>query len=83
MKKVQEDLSEAQRSRRAIEIQLAELVEEAKTLRRQSRSDSRSISQLQLERDYLTRGIRDREEELKGKAKLLEVSSYYTNPRIL
>lgn len=73
--KVQEDLSEAQRSRGAIQLQLQSLTEETKRLRLRSKADSRRISELVAERTHLATRMRDRDEELRGKAKLLQVSS--------
>lgn len=72
--KVQEDLSEAQRSRGAIQLQLQNLTDETKRLRLRSRADSKRINELASERTHLATRMRDRDEELRGKAKLLEVS---------
>lgn len=74
--RVQEDLSEAQRSRGAIQLQLQSLTEETKRLRLRSRADNRRIGELVSERTHLATRMRDRDEELRGKAKLLEVSPF-------
>ena len=74
--KVQEDLSEAQRSRGAIQLQLQSLTDETKRLRLRSKADSKRINELVSERTHLATRMRDRDEELRGKAKLLEVSSH-------
>lgn len=79
LNRVQEDLSEAQRSRGAIQLQLQSLTEETKRLRLRSKTDSRRISELVSERNHLATRMRDRDEELRGKAKLLEVSPYLYN----
>lgn len=78
LNRVQEDLSEAQRSRGVIQLQLQGLTEETKRLRLRSKADSRRISELISERTHLATRMRDRDEELRGKAKLLEVSPQYT-----
>lgn len=74
--RVQEDLSEAQRSRGAIQLQLQKLTDETKRLRLRSKTDSKRISELVSERTHLATRMRDRDEELRGKAKLLEVSPH-------
>ena len=74
LSRVQEHLSEAQRSREAIQLQLQRLTEETKKLRLRSKADNRRISELVSEKTHLATRMRDRDEELRGKAKLLEVS---------
>ena len=74
--KIQKDFSEAQRSKEAMELKLQGLAEETQRLRVQSKLDRLRINELALERTNLTMRMRDRDEELKGKAKLLEVSLY-------
>lgn len=71
--KVRQDLSEAQRSRGFIETKLQSVTEELKKLKIQSSLDRKRISELSKEKAILTTGLRDRDEELKGKTKLLEV----------
>lgn len=75
--KVQEDLSEAQRSRGAIQLQLQNLTDETKRLRLRSKADTKRIGELVSERTHLATRMRDRDEELRGKAKLLEVSLHF------
>ena len=82
LNRVQEDLSEAQRSRGAIQLQLQSLTEETKRLRLRSKADSRRMSDLVSERTHLATRMMDRDEELRGKAKLLEVSPRYTTIKI-
>lgn len=74
--KIRSDLSEAQRSKGAMELEVQGLAEETQRLRTQSKLDRKRISDLALERANLVTRMRDRDEELKGKAKLLEVSLY-------
>ena len=56
-----------------METRLQAVTEELQKLKIQSSLDSKRISELTKERASLTTGMRDRDEELKGKAKLLEV----------
>lgn len=72
--KIRKDLSEAQRSKGAMELEIQGLAEETQRLRVQSKLDRKRLSELALERTNLATRMRDRDEELKGKAKLLEVS---------
>lgn len=71
--KIRHDLGEAQRSRGLIESRLHSVIEEFNKLKTQSSLDIKCISDLTKERLTLTTGMRDRDEELRGKAKLLEV----------
>ncbi len=73
MAKVRQDLGEAQRSRGLIEARLQKVEEELKKLKIQSSLDSKRIGELTKEKATLTRAVGDRDEELQGKAKLLEV----------
>ena len=74
--KVRQDLSEAQRSRGLMETKLQRVTEELKKLKIQSSLDRKRISELTKEKTILTTGLRDRDEELKVKTKLLEVGYY-------
>ena len=49
------------------------MTEDLKKLKIQSSIDSKRIGELTKERNMLITGLRDRDEELRGKAKLLEV----------
>ena len=71
--KLRQDLSEAQRSRGSMETRLNSVTEELQKLKIQSSIDSKRLRDLSKERAALTTGMRDRDEELRGKAKLLEV----------
>jgi len=56
-----------------METRLQSVVEELNRLKIQSSLDTKRISDLAKEKLTLTTGMRDRDEELRGKAKLLEV----------
>lgn len=71
--KVRQDLSEAQRSRGVMETRLQSVTEELQKLKIQSSLDSKLLGELSKEKATLSTGMRDRDEELRGKAKLLEV----------
>ncbi len=59
-----------------METKLQSVTEELKKLKIQSSLDRKKISELTKEKAILTTGLRDRDEELKGKTKLLEVGYY-------
>lgn len=67
------DLSEAQRSRSELQEKLNRVTVEAEKLRKKTTQDTRRINALESERLNLQLRLKDRDEELKGKAKLLEV----------
>lgn len=71
--KVRQDLSEAQRGRGRMETRLQSATEEMQRLKIQSVLDSKRIGELSKDKATLTTGTRDRDEELRGKAKLLKV----------
>lgn len=73
--KIRQDLSEAQRNRGLMETKLQTITEELNKLKIQTSLDSKRISELTKEKTVLSTKMRDRDEELKGKAKLLEVSN--------
>ncbi|GIJ99882.1 autophagy protein 16, interacts with Atg12p-Atg5p [Aspergillus viridinutans] len=66
------DLSEAQRARSELQARLTELSTELEKLRKRSTQDGRRIHTLESEVTHLQMRVKDRDEELKGKAKLLE-----------
>lgn len=70
--KIRRDLSEAQRSKGAMELEIQGLAEEIQRLRAQSKLERKRINELALERTNLATRMRDQDEELKVKAKLLE-----------
>lgn len=59
-----------------METKLQSVTEELKKLKIQCSLDRKRISELTREKAILTTGLRDRDEELKGKTKLLEVGYY-------
>lgn len=67
------DFAEAQRSRTELQNRLDQVGAELEKLRRRSGQSQRRISSLDSERMQLNLRLRDREEELRGKAKLLDV----------
>ena len=80
LNKVRQDLGEAQRSRGLMEAKLKSVTEELNKLKIQSSLDSKRISELAKEKATLATGVRDRDEELRGKSKLLEVRGYFRWP---
>ena len=74
--KLRQDLSEAQRSRGLMETRLHSAMDELKKLNLQSFLDTKRVRELTKERTNLITGLRDRDEELRGKSKLLEVGLY-------
>lgn len=71
--KTRTDLSEAQRSRGIIESRLRMLSDEMQQLKLQSTIARMQLNELTSDKAALTLKLKDRDEELKGKAKLLEV----------
>ena len=69
---IRQDLAEAQRSRGVLEGRLHSVTEELQKLRIQASLDTKGIQELRMEKDMLVRRVKDRDEEIKGKAKLLE-----------
>lgn len=68
------ELAEAIRSRGVADGRLRSAEEELEKLRAKTKSDSRSIRQLDSDRTSLNTRLKDREHELREKKKLLEVS---------
>ncbi len=73
MSRMRQDLSDAQRSRGEMQARLQLLTEEMQTLILQSKVGSKQVNELTAERNALVTRIRDRDEELREKAKLLVV----------
>ncbi|KAF5016266.1 hypothetical protein F66182_12108 [Fusarium sp. NRRL 66182] len=67
------DLAAAQRSRSELQEQLTRTTTELDKLKSKTQQDSRRIASLEGERMHLTLRLKDRDEELRGKAKLLDV----------
>jgi hypothetical protein len=70
------DLAEALRSKGVAETRLRTAEEELDKLRAKTRSDSKSLRNLESEKGSLTRKLKDRDHELREKRKLLEVQSH-------
>ncbi|EFX02265.1 autophagy protein [Grosmannia clavigera kw1407] len=66
------DLTEALRSQGKLQLRLKTAEEELESLRLSNRTDSRTIRTLTNERNALLIKVRDRDEELRGKSKLVE-----------
>ncbi|KAI4243569.1 MAG: hypothetical protein L6R40_003392 [Gallowayella cf. fulva] len=73
LSQIQQNLSEAQRSRSNLQSQLHYTSSTLKKSRTQSAIDKKRLEELASEKATLALRLRDRDEELKGKAKLLEV----------
>ena len=71
--KLRQDLVEAQRSKGALQLEFKMTTEETQKLRAVSKADGKRITELTSAKVVLTTKLRDRDEELRGKAKLLEV----------
>lgn len=67
------ELSEAQRFRSELQEKLNRVNTEVEKLRKKNTQDTRRINALESERQHLNSRLKDRDEELRGKAKLLEV----------
>jgi Autophagy protein 16 (ATG16) len=67
------DLAEALRSRGQLQLRLKMAEDELEKLKLKNKSDAKLIGDLSSERVILLTKVKDRDEELKGKTKLLEV----------
>jgi predicted nucleic acid-binding Zn-ribbon protein len=67
------DFAEAQRSKAQLKDELKAKTDEFEKLKEKSRRDNRELSNVSVERTNLVKRMRDRDEELKGKTKLLSV----------
>lgn len=70
------DLAAAQRSRSELQEQLSRTTTELEKLKAKTQQDSRRIASLEGERTHLILRLKDRDEELRGKAKLLDVGDH-------
>ncbi|KAL1953077.1 hypothetical protein VTO42DRAFT_3615 [Malbranchea cinnamomea] len=66
------DLSEAQKSREELTKHLTKTTKELEVLKKRYAAEVRKVSDLTAERSQLQLKLRDRDEELRGKAKLLD-----------
>lgn len=69
---LRQDLAKAQQERGDLQLRLDTALQELQSLKTKSKTDSRKIAQLTGSVTQLTTKVRDREEELRGKAKLVE-----------
>ncbi|EEP80215.1 predicted protein [Uncinocarpus reesii 1704] len=67
------DLAEAQRSRTELLARLKKTTEELESAKRKASLDNKKVLDLSVERTQLQQRLKDRDEELRGKAKLLDV----------
>jgi hypothetical protein len=70
---VRKDLAEALRSNGQLQSRTKAAEADLVKLKAKSKADSKLIEDLSKERGYLSQKLRDRDEELRGKAKLLDV----------
>jgi len=69
---IRQDLAKAQQERSDIQVRLAAALRELERLKAKSKADDKRMSQFTVTVSQLTTKLRDRDEELKGKAKLVE-----------
>ncbi|MCJ1403309.1 hypothetical protein MMC11_006532 [Xylographa trunciseda] len=69
---VRQNLADAQRSRGELETRVAVVTGELEKLQLKSKTETQHINELTAERLNLVKKLRDRDEELRGKSKLLE-----------
>jgi DNA repair exonuclease SbcCD ATPase subunit len=69
---LRQDLAKAQAERADLQIRLDSAVQNLDTLKAKSKTDAKRITQLNATVAQLTTKLRDRDEELRGKAKLIE-----------
>jgi chromosome segregation ATPase len=72
LSQMRQDLTRAQQDRGELQTRLDIVTKELETLKAKSKVDTRRISQLSAGVTQMTVRLRDREEELRGKAKLVE-----------
>lgn len=86
MSQLKSDLAEVLRSKGQCQSRLKAAENELDKLRLKHKADSKLIKELYAERAILQTKVKDRDEELKGKAKLLEVhrhrSSYVVHTKM-
>lgn len=77
MAQLRSDLAEALRSKGQLHSRLKTAEEELERLRQKNKFDGRMVKDLSSERTILMIKVKDRDEELRGKAKLLEVIFFF------
>lgn len=73
LEKTRTDLSEAQRSKAVMQFRLQKATNDLQQLKLQYARDRKRLDELSSDKATLTLRLKDRDEELKGKTKLLEV----------
>ena len=76
---IRQDLVEAQRSRGELQKRLDAVEKELEQIHLRLKAESRHLNELTAEKSTLAIRVRDRDEELRGKAKLLEVHDSYSD----
>ncbi|KAL8722945.1 MAG: hypothetical protein Q9225_000637 [Loekoesia sp. 1 TL-2023] len=74
LEKTRTDLSEAQRSKAVMQSRLQDATNDLQQLKLQSARDRKRLDELTSDKATLTLRLKDRDEELKGKTKLLELN---------
>src|SRR6185503_5499387 len=74
------DLAEAFRAKAHVQARADKLQEEAARLRARADGDRRAVVTLTAERNTLARKVRDRDDELQQKSRMLEVRTYIPLP---
>ncbi|KAK6381365.1 autophagy protein 16, interacts with Atg12p-Atg5p [Exophiala oligosperma] len=69
---IRQDLAKAQQERGDLQARLEKAVQDLDTLKAKAKVDSKRIAQLNAGLSQITVKLRDREEEIRGKAKLIE-----------
>ncbi|KAK5060058.1 hypothetical protein LTR84_009942 [Exophiala bonariae] len=69
---LRQDLTKAQQERGDLQVRLDSALKELETLKGRAKADSKRMNQLNAGVSQLTIKLKDREEELRGKAKLVE-----------
>lgn len=78
VKTARDELAAAQRSRSELQERLNRATAELDKLKAQAQRDQRRIATLENERAHLQLRLKDRDEELREKAKLLDVRVHFT-----
>lgn len=75
---IRKDLAEALRAQGQLRLRVTAAEKELVTLRSKATTDTKTIEELSRERALLAQRVKDRGEELKGKAKFLVVWTHTT-----
>ena len=77
---LREGFAEAQQGRLDLHRQLTTVIQDSERLKLQLKTDAARLGELISERTILLQKIRDRDEELRGKSKLVEVCAFSDCP---